>query len=105
MTERQKLILKIMHLAYLVHEYTDYCVFIRFSGHVDDLAIDIRQSKKEWRVEAIKSEMETAYSKLKGNNSMYLYAKIQVLEDILVYDEIDYEEMDYEEECIRHYTF
>lgn len=107
MTKKQQLILKIMHLAYLVHETTKFCVFIEFSGHVNGLYVRIRESKKNWQVEVLGTEITESYMKHEkaGEALAYLTAKVEVLEHILREQEIPYEELDYEEEYVRHYTF
>lgn len=40
-----KLLGEVMTLAYLVNANTDYCVFVRYSGHVEDLSLDICKGK------------------------------------------------------------
>ena len=37
MESREKLILEIFALAYLVQVNTEYCVFINYAGHVDSV--------------------------------------------------------------------
>lgn len=107
MEERDKLILKIMHLAYLVHVETDYCVFIDFSGHVDSLQISIRESVAAWEVDVLETEFDTAFQDTceSGEHHVYLKAKIQILEQILAGQEIAYENLDYEEMYSKKYYF
>jgi len=109
MEEEVRLTIKVLHLAYLVHEKTDYCVFIRFSGHVDRLEIDIRESQVNWETQVLRSEFSTKYMALRdarvGEKRAELQARIEVLEQILADNEISYDDLDYEEEYIRHYTF
>ena len=49
MTEKDKLILEIMGLAYLVQRETEYAVFIDYSGHVDRLEIEIVESADRYQ--------------------------------------------------------
>lgn len=107
MTEKQQLILKIMHLAYLVHEMTEFCVFIDFSGHINRLDVRIRESKENWQNEVMEASITESYMKHEkaGEILPYLTAKAEVLEHILQEQEIPFEELDYEEEYVRYYTF
>jgi len=41
-----KLMGEVMALAYLVNANTDYCVMIRYAGHVDELKIQVFPSKE-----------------------------------------------------------
>ncbi len=107
MDEKQKMILRIMQLAYLVHELTEYCVFIRFSGHVHSLEIDIRESVENWERVVMETQMRLAYRKHrdKGEEFAYYKCKIDVLEQILKDGEVDLSELEYEDETIRSYYF
>ena len=40
-----KLLGEVMALAYLVNANTEYCTFVRYSGHTEDLSVDICQGK------------------------------------------------------------
>lgn len=108
MTKKQQLILKIMHLAYLVHETTKFCVFISFMGHINRLEISIRESTERWENKVLETEMRVRFTKHwkeMAGDIAYLTAKAEVLEHILQEQEILYEELEYEEEYVRHYTF
>ena len=109
MLERTRLILKIMHLAYLVHEKTNYCIFFSFSGHIDSFDLDIRESKERWQARVLETHFCTSYKALRDNGVdaklADLKSKIMVLEGILADGEIAYEELDYEEEYNRVYLF
>lgn len=103
------MVIKIMHLAYLVHELTDYCVFVRFSGHIDRLEIDIRQSQEQWQVRALETTFYTSYKAERDNGIELklanLKSKIAVLEQVLAEGEIPYEELDDHERYAKHCTF
>lgn len=107
MNERQKLILKIMHLGFMVHELTDYCVFVRFAGHVDSCEIDIRESKDNWQTEVLTTDFKTIFKDkvLSNEKQAYLKAKIAILEQILEDGEIDLDPLDYETETTYKYFF
>lgn len=108
MTKKQQLILKIMHLAYLVHELTEFCVFMRLSGHIGSVEISIRESREKWENVMLESRISKLYAENRKEMDptfSYLTAKVEVLEHILQEQEIPYEKLDYEEEYIRHYSF
>ena len=107
MTTKERLTLKLMHLAYLVHTQTHYCVFISFSGHVDFLGLSIRESKDNWQERVLEAELYAQYKKLDGMapKERELAANVAVLEAILNDGEIPFDDLDYEEEYSRHYTF
>jgi radical SAM superfamily enzyme len=94
--QKQKLVMQIMSLAYAVHENTSYCVFICFSGHVDDLEIDIRESKERWQNKVCKAERYTAYKHYRNKGEMYADLKSirDVLKEILQTNDIPYTSME-----------
>jgi acid stress-induced BolA-like protein IbaG/YrbA len=99
MNEKQKLTSEIMTLTYMINETTEYCAFIRFSGHVDDVEIDIAKSKKDYLKSIVSSGFET-----KGSIERLQSVKETLLE-ILKDKNIDVSNFDYEIEEIRHYKF
>ncbi len=109
MLEVTRLILKVMHLGYLVHLETSYCVFFSFSGHIDSFDMSIRQSQEHWRKQVLKTNFYTVYQSLcdEGIDAKLadLKSKIAVLEGILMGEGIPYEDMEYEEEYTRLYSF
>lgn len=109
MLETTRLILKIMHLAYLVHEETSYCVFFSFSGHINSFDMSIRHSQERWQEHVLETEFYTNYKALRDNGVgaklADLKSKIAVLEQILTEQEISYCDLDYEEEYTRLYSF
>ena len=61
-TQEQKdewnaLVLEIMMLGFAVDRHTPYCVFVDYSGHVESLSIEIRESAKNYTKEISTSEM------------------------------------------------
>lgn len=59
MTEKEKVIQEIMDLTFLINEQTAMCTFIRFSGHVDVLYIDISESKEDYTSRLFEFEART----------------------------------------------
>lgn len=109
MDKETRLVIKILHLAYLVNRMTDYCVFINFSGHVNSLGIDIAESKKEWMTNVLQVEFSTCYKAWRDKNAPPLIAELEaraeILEHILTDHEIPFDDMNYEEEYSRIYSF
>ncbi len=110
--ERIKLILEIMALAYLVNEHTEYCIFIRYSGHVDSLDIQITENKERYNTTVCESEFKTHFHNLydfkketEDNYLAWLKAKKETLKDILDYGEIDYSDMTEHIETYASYSF
>lgn len=60
MKSKNRMIQELIGLAMKVHYETDYCVFVRFSGHVDNIVIEIRESKKSWQEEIVSGEFYTS---------------------------------------------
>ena len=109
MDEETRLVIRIMHLAYLVNASTDYCVFIHFSGHVNQLEIQIAESKKLYTHAVLQTDFATVYKSWRDRNAPPLVAELKaradVLERILTERKIPFDELDYEEEYSRIYTF
>jgi hypothetical protein len=108
MLEKDRLMIKLLHLGYLVHIRTKYCVFIRFSGHIDQVELQVCESKEKWRNELFTGQVQTEFNKLFESEESHLAglkARVLILERILEDEEIPYEEMDYEEEYVRRYSF
>ena len=109
MLEVTRLILRVMHLGYLVDLGTSYCVFFTFSGHIDRFDMSIRQSKERWQERVLDTEFSVAYKALRDEGIdarlADLKSKIAVLESILIGEGIPYEDLDYEEEYLRYYSF
>jgi hypothetical protein len=99
MNQKQKLTSEIMTLAYMVNEVTEYCTFVRFSGHVNRVAVTIAKGKKDYSNHIIESDFRTD-----GKVERLLSVK-ETLLNILKDKNIDVSEFDYEIEEIRHYKF
>jgi hypothetical protein len=50
---------ELIGLAMKVQHETNYCVFVRFAGHVSSFEIDIRESKKSYNDEVVSGEFYT----------------------------------------------
>lgn len=98
--------MEIMNLAFLVDQETPYCVFIDWSGHVENLEISIRESKDRYTVKVAEMEFYTWWSKRNKNKGVgydALKAKKEVLESILEHHEIPYDMCEeIVEQSIRH---
>jgi len=107
MNEKDKLICEIIQLAYLVNEHTEFCTFIRFSGHVDSIDIEIRASKENWQSEILRTEFYTEVDKYRTVKDplAFLKAKRDILAHILKDEDIPYEECDVEKYLVEEYTF
>lgn len=99
-------IMEIMNLAFLVHQETEYCVFIDWSGHVDQLSISIRESVANYQTKVCELEFYT-YWKLNQKNIPYddLKAKKLVLESILDTHDIPYDMCERITETSYRYAF
>jgi hypothetical protein len=83
---------ELIGLAMKVQETTEYCVFIRFSGHINNLEIEIRKSKKAYQTRIIDSEFETGGLFVTDERFEKRYQEIRgFLVDILKKGKIDYE--------------
>lgn len=107
--ERELLVLEVMMLAYAVHQRTDYCVFIDFSGHVDSISISIRESINNWEKKVCETEVYNLYrEKYYGNadeQDGYLKSVRDVLKEILKKGDIPYDKMQKHIEQVYHYSF
>lgn len=106
-TTRDDLVIRVMALAHMVNQYTQYCVFIRYSGHVQSIEIDIARSKKQFSEIVLQTEFYTIYRDYAGagNSEPEIMAKIEILERILQEQEIPFDGLAYSEELVREYTF
>lgn len=89
--ERERLIMEIMCLAFRFHQESGYCVFIDFSGHVDQLSISIRESQSNYQTNVADSSFYTVpfrHEESQDPNSWLKY-KRNVLLVILEQGEID----------------
>lgn len=98
-TEKERVVQEIMNLAFLINQRTEMCVFIRFSGHVGGLDIDISESKNNYTRSICESDR---YIK----NSLESFSDMrEVLLGILRDGEVDLNTLYYEVEEIKHYKF
>lgn len=97
--EKTRLMAEIVLLAMQVQEKTSHAVFVRFSGHVDSMNIEIAQSKENYSNKLAESNFytkEDSVDRLK-----------EVKETLLRFlDEgFSTEGLDYWIEEVYHYTF
>ena len=111
MDEETRLVIRVLYLAYLVQRLTKFCVFIQFSGHVNQLEIDVRESKEHWQQEALRSEFQAAYDAQRSSLELMsihladLKSKVDVLERILTEQAIPFDDLESETETIEHFYF
>lgn len=107
--EKTKLVLEVFTLAYLIQRNTDYCVWIRYSGHVDSCEIEIAESKKKWQNKVCETNFYNEFKKMwdadKDNPLLYLTSRRNVLKQILEDNDIPYSEMEEHVECVRQHYF
>lgn len=101
------LIMQCMNLAFLVNQKTEFCTFVRFSGHVNKCEIEIRAGKENWQSELLATEFTTAYREHLANKDKYSYyrAKRDILRRILQEKDIPYDECDVEIISYEEYSF
>ena len=92
---------ELIGLALRVQTETDYCVFIRVSGHVEQIEIEIRESKENYHTEIISSTFyfKPHYRNVTEWEDWYerKYRKVRnVLLSILETGEVDFNHEDIE---------
>jgi len=104
---KDQIITELLHLAYLVHAKTKYCVFLEFYGHVDSLEISIRESKQNWETKVLETKFYTAYKEhtKQADPLAYLKAKRDVLIEIIKTEDVPYELCDVERYEVVEYSF
>lgn len=109
--ERNSLMIQIMMYAYLYHDSdaNEHCVFIRFSGHVDNMEIEVAESKERYNNKLCGSDIYPIYQdyskKEPDNPNIHLKAQRDVLKRLLDENEIPYDEMECEISEVRDYYF
>lgn len=100
MNEKVKLMSEIIMLSMQLQEESEHVVFVRFSGHVDSMDIDVVQSKSNYSDKLARSTFST-----KGDTS--LERMQQVKEQFLEFlDEgFSTDNLDYWTEEVYHHTF
>jgi hypothetical protein len=103
--EYDQYIIEIMILGHLIQTRTDYCVFIRYSGHCDHLEVEVRESKKNWQKKMFEAEFYTKYKEYCEASVAFpnIRARIYVLKQILDTNDIPFNMLDYTTETIKHY--
>jgi len=104
-TTRDDLVMRALCLAHMVNQYTEYCVFIHYSGHVQSMDIIIAPTKKRFCERALETEFYTTYKEYAKESDAEIKAKIEILKHILQENEIPFDDCKYTETLIREYTF
>ena len=95
---------EIMTLASMVNQFTKFCAFVRFSGHVDQISVDIASSKEEFTETKVSGSAYTGSDEDDDRYSIETLNKLKYrLKKILRENEIDYSKLNYEVEEVRHY--
>jgi hypothetical protein len=104
---KDQIIIEIMHLAYLVQRHTNYCVFIEFHGHVEQLEVRIRASKEDWQTKVLDTQFHTEFKKWMAQKDPLAFykAKRDILKRILDEGEVPYELCDVERYTVEEYSF
>jgi putative sterol carrier protein len=103
-TTRDDLVIRAMALAHMVNQYTEYCVFVNYSGHVQSMEIRISQSKQLYSLTVLETEFYTAYKQHSGPDAE-IQAKIDVLSKILHEKLVPFDDLEYTESIVKKYTF
>lgn len=77
-----KVVSEIMYLTVLVNLYTDYCVFLDYSGHVYSLSVSITPSKEDYNTILAEDEFRLKPFK-SGDGVAWLERKRDILVQIL----------------------
>lgn len=93
-TDEQKdewnlLVLEIMMLGFAIDRHTPYCVFVDYSGHVENLRVEIRKSKEQYTVDVVLTEMYIEGEYATGDPLAYYKKKRDILKGILEAGEVD----------------
>lgn len=104
--EYHRLYLEIAYLCMLVNPHTEYCVFFDYSGHVWNVTIRIKRSKKAYNEDVADAEFKVVNDPTKqygwqGND--WLRKKRDILLEILTTNEVPIDQLD--REVIQTYAY
>jgi len=100
MNEKTKVLSQIVMLAMKMQEESDHAVFLRLSGHVDSMNIDIAQSKTDY------NEIIASANFYVGEKSdMDRLLKVRTTLEEFIEDGVNTEQLEYWMEEIYHYMF
>lgn len=105
------LIGEIQGLGYMVNAFTNYCVFVRYAGHVDRIEVHISASKEKYNDYVVEGDVSANpdfyYKNFERGNAEAVMIELTKLKyqlrKILREKKIDYSKLDYEIEEVRHY--
>lgn len=104
--EEFKLLNKINALALLINNRTKYCVFVRYSGHVDNIDISISESKSYYNNKVAEAIIELYPSGWGNKTLVERYEEvIETLEHFLQDDKIPYDYLHEVERIEYDYKF
>lgn len=95
---------EIQALSYMVNAFTNYCVFVNFSGHVNSIQVRIAESKENYHENLANTDLylESKYQKPEVTIERLNTLKSN-LKKILRKNKIDYNRLNYTIEEVRHY--
>jgi hypothetical protein len=94
---------EIQTLAYMVNAFTEYCVFVRFSGHVDQIEVDVARTKSDYLDKVVNGQTYLSQDSSDEKNMIRLRKIKTELRKILRKNKVDYSRLNYEVEEVRHY--
>lgn len=97
----EKKLAEIMYLGMMINTRTEYCIFINIAGHVDQVEVNIRESKEEYDVEIARCQQYYDATDTEAR----LDGIIKVLADVLETKVVDYEAFSSYYVEIKKYTF
>lgn len=83
--EYLKLMAEIAYLAFAVNVFTDYCVFFDYSGHVENVRIDIAKSKVDYSDTILSTTFYTKYEDKEYSFREFNITHLMVKRDHLLY--------------------
>ena len=107
--EKNKLLAEIIAFGILINQHTDYCVFVRYSGHVDSINVELCESKRKFNTKIFEDEISTAFSKYYQKDKEDVLNIIKtyrdVMKQILEDGEIPYDNVVEHVEQVTTYSF
>lgn len=80
MKKESRKLQELIGLAMRVNVETNYCVFVRFSGHVNVIDIDVRESKEHYQNDVVSGSFYTDRSNSENRYRNMRNALLEILE-------------------------
>ena len=95
--QEQRLFFEIFAMGVLVNQQTEYCVFMDFSGHVEDFNIRFAKSKEMYHEEVFQEEINLKfleyYEKDNEDKCAWFKTMRDILKQVLEDHELPYEHL------------